>query len=177
MKLYSKARILIKPDDDWYKIWEYIVCVHLASISSLLLMFYIIMNDNKVPIHVWINALIYIIDIIFYVKIYFGFHLAYVDTESGITIMDLTSIQKKYVRSFGFWLDVTTCIPFELIAKLATGNLLIARYTLSNRMLRFLYLLRYYRHCQHKLNVRTHLRWTYLIYWISINLQFMTCLW
>lgn len=177
VKFLSKLTILINRTETWYKYWEYIICVHVSSISSLTYMFYIVMLNRNAPISPGIKAIIYLLDLLFLLKIYFGFHLTYSDPKSGIMITNIQKIRIKYLKSLTFWIDIITCFPLEIFAYCFTNNYYAVRYSLSNRIFRFLYLKQYYNYFQGKLHIKPHLRWTFVVYWICISIQMMTCLW
>lgn len=162
---------------------NYITSVHLASISSLIYLFLIVIlnwkNEALSNTVIWIIfSLTWCNDFIFSFNLYIGFHLAYRDPESGLKVTNFGMIGRRYFCSLSrFWLDLLTCIPVDALMFIFIHENNTLRYGFINRTFRFLYLTKYYMYQQHNLNLRAHLRWTYLIYWILYTVQVMACLW
>lgn len=176
-KLFDKLVISINHTDKWYSIWEYLVCVHIASISSIFVMHLVLMGTLDESKDIYVKVFIYSLDVIFLLQIYFHFNLTYTDHELGITVDNHRLIFKKYISSFTFWGDTFTIFPLKFFTSLFTANESILKYAMINKIFRFIFLIQYYNYCKEILTVKNHLRWTYLIYWMAISIQMLTCLW
>lgn len=197
ISIFTKMHFIIYHEKPWYLAWKYVVIVHVAPLSSLAVMFFITM---PLPLFLAIQALLvssflhielnprksilaffqigYAIDLIFYIKTFICFHLTYQEPESGILVKDHSLIWRRYAWSFsGFGVDLISSFPLELIALIFTTDPAILKWTKINRVLRFYYLINYYKEREEGANVKTHLRWTYLFYWIVFSIQIMTSIW
>lgn len=171
------SRLLIHENHRQYRIFNYIVSVHLATWSSIWFSFVVFMvplNDNLSIYGTLITACI--VDLIFIIKMFISSHLTYVEPESGILVTDVKLIQKRYFYSIPrFWFDLFTTLPFNLIIMFTTQEHL--RFAFINRMFRFWYLFMYYAKAEQDLNVKLHLRWVYYIYGLVLNMQAAACIW
>lgn len=79
-----------------FMIWNYLTCVHLAPITSLIYSALIVMMRWNDPVWTkWIRLCTGLIDFIFTIRIYIGFHLSYKDPETGILVTNFGMIGKK----------------------------------------------------------------------------------
>lgn len=181
--LRKAAKVLLIQFDEngfYFKFWHYMTSVHLAPISSLIYSFVVVMfnwNEHENVMR-YMRIFSCTVDSIFLMKIYIGLHLSYKDPESGIAVTNYKMIRKRYFKSLGrFWLDLFTLFPFELPLKLMSNSKNVYKIGFSNRIMRSIYMKKYYDERQDYLNLRTHLRWTYMMYWVVHTVQWITCLW
>lgn len=169
---------LVKDTTKLYRFWHYMSCVHISSISSVMYSFVIVMikwtNHTTLVMRI-VSALL---DIYFLIKIYVSAHLIYKDTISGVLVRDLKLVRKRYFCSLTrFGLDLLTIFPFEYIALAITSDVNISKYGYSARVFRFLFLYKYYKEQEENLNVRHHLRLTYLAYRVVFGIEWSACIW
>lgn len=179
-KLLKIVLMQIDENGTYFRLWHYLSSVHLAPISSIIYSFVVVIFDwEDFPILVYyMRIFTCLIDSIFMIKIYIGLHLSYKDPESGLAVTKYSMICKRYFKSLRrFWLDAFTLFPFETVTRIVSTNKNIYKIGFTNRILRSIYLKMYYDERQEYLNLRTHLRWTYLIYWIIHTVQWITCAW
>lgn len=170
--LKTWQRFIINPEKKWYILFNYLMCVHLATLTSMAVVIVVARMDVKNSYY------FYMVDAIFVLKIVMGFRVAYVDRETGILIQDFRKIAKKYLSDWkGFWYDLLTCFPFELIAIMVTDNKIVYTCCWMNRSLRFLHLVIHYNICKNKLTVSKTLKWTYLMYMMLLVIHFMATVW
>lgn len=173
---HSFKAFLISPTNPYYQIYDYVINVHLATFSSLLITTVIVAVENNKS---WkYNVPIYTLDVIFLTKLILGFHVTYMDPYSGLFVTQFSVIWRRYARSMtGFWLDIGTLLPFELLAMPFVIKEEYLRYFLLNKTLRFIFLIKYYTNCKNTLTVSRHLRWTYLMYIMVLLIHLNTCVW
>ncbi|GJQ67379.1 hypothetical protein Trydic_g8265 [Trypoxylus dichotomus] len=165
-------RFLINPETRWYLAYNYILSVHISTITSMLVIAVVARMDVEKSYY------LYLVDVVFLTRILIGFHLSYVDHETGIFVRNFKSIAKKYATEWnGFWFDLFTCFPLELIATTITNNKIVYFCCWCNRSIRLLHLTFYYNNCKNKLTVSRALKWTYLMYLIAIVIHFMATIW
>ncbi|KAI4457599.1 cyclic nucleotide-gated cation channel subunit a [Holotrichia oblita] len=170
------STFLISVDNIWYRSYNYIANVHLATWSSLIIATLIVKIGSFDITHYYI--FMYIFDGIFFIKILMGFFLSYIDPDSGLQIRVFSSICHRYVKSLsGFWLNLFTCMPFELIVNILRLGDNWYRYFWVNRVFRFIFMIQYYTNCKNTLIVSRHLRWSYLMYVLFLQLHFMILVW
>lgn len=207
ISIFTKLHFVIYHEKPWYLLWEYAVCVHVAPLSSWAVMFLITMPlppfiairallvsneggnflQNLNSFQTWSNRpgsimgffqIGYSIEVLFYIKMFISFHVTYLEPESGVLIKDHSLIWRRYARTLsGFGVDLISCFPFELIVLIFTRDRSALKWAKINRVLRFFYLVKYYKEREAGANVKTHLRWTYLLYWIVFSIQIMTSIW
>ncbi|XP_022919020.2 uncharacterized protein [Onthophagus taurus] len=163
----------IEEDSKSFRIFVYILNVHIASISSVGFLAYAFIDAGKSP-HFTFYIVLYLLDLLFFIKIFFGFHLPFVDLITGFKVLNAKIIAKRYAKK-NFVVDMASLFPFEIISWNLYPNW-IKVFTL-NRTLRILYLYRYYQSCINKLTVSVHLRWSFLVYSTLFKLQFMHSIW
>lgn len=171
------AHLRIDETDKQYRLFNYLVSVHLAALSSLWYSFVVAMLPLEDQYSIWLTLITaIIIDLIFVMKMFAGCHLTYIDPESGILITKMSLIRKRYFCSLlRFWFDLVTVLPLNIIFKFTVEEYL--RYGYINRIFRWFYLFMYYKQEEEDLNVKIHLRWTYLIYTMLFYMQIAACLW
>ncbi|GJQ69135.1 hypothetical protein Trydic_g6293 [Trypoxylus dichotomus] len=167
---------LISMDSIWYRTYNYFANVHIATISSLIVATMIVkVGDIDISKY---YMYMYIFDGIFLFKIIIGLHLSYIDPDSGLQVKVFSSIWHRYVNSVtGFWLDLFTCLPFEIIASFVKVGDEWYRLFWINRVFRFLFMIKYYTTCKNTLIVSKHLRWSYLMYTLLLLMQVMILIW
>lgn len=169
---------LVNDNSKLYKFWDYISCVHIASISALLYSFVIVMikwGNNTILIMRIVSG---ILDVYFLIRIYVSAHVMYKDPSSGIVVADLKLIRKRYFLSLTrFWLDLLTVFPFEYLALTITDDINIMKFCYGPRVLRCWFLYIYYKEQEENLNVRHHLRLTYLTYRVLFGIEWSACIW
>lgn len=167
---------LISTDNLWFRSYNYVVNVHIATLSSLLIATMIV-RVGELDIAKYYHYM-HILDFIFAFKIIIGFHQSYVDPESGVQVRIFSSIWHRYIGSgSGFWLDLFTCLPFEVLTTIFDMGLDWYRWLWFNRTFRFVFMMKYYTNCKNTLIVSKHLRWSYLMYILLVMLQLMIILW
>lgn len=179
LKKITLSNLLISETDKRYRLFNYIVSVHLATLSSLWYTFVVVMLPMEDKASRLVTLLITVlIDLIFIGKMFVESHLSYTEPESGILITDKSLIRKRYILSLHrFWFDLFTTIPLNIVILLIYTNGQYTKYGYINRMFRWFYLIMYYRKEEYDLNVKQHLRWTYLIYVMILNIQMAACIW
>lgn len=172
------AKLLIHENDRRWRIFNYIISVHLATISSLWFSFVILLLPLGFRSLMSFNRITsFTLDIIYIFKMFVNSHLSFVDPESGVLVTDKSSIQRRYFCSFwGFWFDLITSFPFNLSVFFHNSRT-YARLAYTNHMFRWFYLVMYYNKEESDLNLKLHLRWTYLIYTMLLTIQIGACLW
>lgn len=180
MKKITFSNLLIRETNTNYRIFNYIVSVHLATWSSLWYSVFIVMlpySEGTITIRLVNLIIACIVDLVFIGKMFVDSHLTYVEPESGILVTDMSLIRKRYFLSLRrFWFDLFTTIPVNLIIKLMRKDEYV-RYGYINRVFKWFYLVMYYAQEERELNVKQHLRWTYLIYTMMLNIQTAVCVW
>lgn len=171
-KIIKRINKFINIQSFWYWLFDYLLNVHLAALASIFHMALVCIYLKK-EIRDTFLILFYIVDVIFYLKIFLGFHLAFVEPSTGLLVLKAEFIIKRYLTT-NFALDLLTCLPIEIVANYFTVH--VKLYTL-NRVGRFLFMTNYYSTCKQKLILSKHLRWSYLIYWTMFRLQLMASIW
>lgn len=175
----SFVSFLIYENSKHYRLFNYLICVHLATWTALwysLVVAVLPLQHPNSKLATIITACI--VDLIFIVKMIIDSRLSYVDAESGILVTDLPVIRRRYFLSLSrFWLNLCTTLPVNLFILCATSKQLYIRFGYINRIFRWYYVVLYYRNEQRDLNVKPHLRWTYLIYNLLLSVQIATCVW
>lgn len=170
---------LVTDNSKLYKTWNYVSSVHIASISALLYSSLIVMIRLKPNMTVLvIRILSGMLDIYFLVRIYVGAHLIYKDPDSGVLVKDLQLIRRRYFCSLSrFWVDFITVFPFEYFALAITDDINYTKHGYTPRLLRCWFMYKYYKEQEENLNVRQHLRVTYLLYRVMFSIQWTCCIW
>lgn len=170
---------LVKDNSKLYKVWNYVSSVHIASISAIIYSFLIVMMQLQLNMTVLaIRILTGMLDVYFLVRIYVGAHLIYKDADSGVLVKDLQLIRRRYFCSLSrFWIDFITVFPFEYLASAITDNINSTKYGYTPRLLRCWFMYKYYKEQEENLNVRQHLRVTYLLYRVVFSIQWTACIW
>lgn len=175
---YTSFKMLLNENTKLYKIWDYISSVHVASISAFAYSFLIVMIEWRSKTLLTTRIMSALLDIYFFIRIYVNIHLKYKDPDSGIVVKDLKLIRRRYFCSLSrFWLDIITVFPFEHVALIFTNEINIIKYGYSIRILRCWFLYKYYREQENNLNVKHHLRLTYLLYRVVLSLEWSACIW
>lgn len=165
-------KFLIDPENKWYAVYNYFLCVHISTITSMLVIVVVARMDIEKSYY------LYIVDLIFITKIVVDFHLSYIDHETGILVRNFKSIAKRYATRWkGFWFDLFTCFPFEIICRAITNHKTAYTCCWINRSVRFVHLIFYYNICKNKLTVSKTLKWTYLMYMMVIVIHSMATVW
>lgn len=171
----AKMCKFINSEFKWYKAYNYIMSVHLACISSMYFLHMIVIQSGKKPASY--DYCKYFVDLIYLSKIYVGFHLTYIDPDSGIVVEDFRLIRERYMKST-FILDLFTCLPLKFCVTLFTKKFANrTEYLDLNRIGRFSFLFLYYLQFKKKIGTGQHLRWVFLLYLLTTLLQIITCIW
>lgn len=129
----------IKPRSTAYRVWE-ILNIISVFLTCILVPFQASFNSQ--PISLWV--LVYIMDAIFLVDVFFQFFLAFY--RKGTLITDTKEIRKRYLKGL-FIVDVLTLLPLEIFV-IATNQTLKWHQAMSllrlNRLLRVYRLLRFF---------------------------------
>lgn len=178
MHRFLTVGTLVNDSTKLYKYWDYMSSVHVASISAVMYSFVIVMIDWNYKTWISMRIISALLDVYFLVRIYVNAHVTYKEPDSGIVIKDLPLIRKRYFSSLaGFWLDLFTVFPFEYVVLLATDDINITKYGYTVRVFRCLFLYKYYKQQEENLNVRHHLRLTYLLYKVLFCIEWTACIW
>lgn len=114
-----------------------------------------------------------IVDLIFVLDIIFKFRTTFIDPISGEEIMDSMLIAMKYIKSYNFYVDVLSTIPFD---DLVGGGKTV-------QLLGFLKLFRFFRISTVIMNlnssqeVKALLKVIYLVGQMFIYIHVMACIW
>lgn len=178
LKKITLSHILISETNKRYRVFNYLVSVHFSTLSSLWYSFVVVMLPMEDKASRWATLITAIfIDLIFVGKMFVESHKTYIEPESGILITDKSLIRKRYFLSLQrFWFDLFTVFPMNIVILLYTDDQ-YTKYGYINRIFRWFYLIMYYRKEEYDLNVKQHLRWTYLIYVMIMNIQTAACIW
>lgn len=172
-KIISKINRFINVESFWFWLYDYILNVHIASIASILILAFSSVYFDKDASNTLV-VLFYLVDVIFYIKIFLGFHVAYVDTTTGLLELKAKKIALRYLKT-NFALDLFSCLPIELVVLYFTTK--YVKIATFNRVSRFWFMYKYYTACKQKLILSKHLRWSYLAYWTMFRLQLMASAW
>lgn len=172
----NDSNFVISHNNIWYKAISYILCIHLAPISCIVILHLCIINDKNPQDDIWKYIFFYAMDLIYSIFILIDFHVDYIDEESGILVRDVKLIYKRYLRNYSF-VYFAALIPTELIGQHFIQDRIVLGYSSLNRVLRMCYPYYYYKAEQQILSDRTHLKWSYLFYWFFFLLQLLTCMW
>lgn len=153
------------------KIWKLIVLFEVCFFGYMLELY----QKNSYDMNIYLLAVLYTLDVIFIINIYISFHVAYYD-EFGIVVTDLKLIGNRYMKKkFGFWMDIFSCIPADLIAFCFTDPSLqanILTHARWNRVVRVIHIIRYFAIVNKKLHINVLLmRTVYLLIWIIVITQ------
>lgn len=118
----------------------------------------------------------YLLDLFHLCVICLKFNKIYLDPGSGSIIKDPYVIRKNYAKTT-FWLDFLTVIPLDIMSFTFTKNVFIHNICRLNKTFRFIFLVIYYYHCEERLSMKKHLKWTYMIYSNLFLVQLFACLW
>lgn len=169
---------LVNDSSKLYKFWNYISSVHIASISAIAYSVLTVMLRWDYAMKITFRIISAILDLYFLIRIYVGAHLIYKDPHSGILVTDVKLIRRRYFLSLlRFWLDFITVLPFEYIALFITDDINYTKYGYAPRVLRCWFLYSYYKEQEENLNVRQHLRLTYLLYRVILSSAWTGCIW
>lgn len=175
---YLLLKMRIDDNSKMYKIWDYLTSVHIASISSIVYSFIVVMLKWQYKTLIAMRITSALLDIYFLIRIYVYAHVIYKDPSSGIIIKDLKLIRKRYFCSITrFWLELLTIFPFEYMLLLITDDTNIVKYGYTARVFRCLFMYKYYTVQKENLNVRHHLRLTYLMYRVLFGIEWAACIW
>lgn len=172
-KVVERVNNYINVEGFWYWLFDYMLNVHCAAITSIANMAFICIYLNR-EVHMSLLILFYAFDSIFWLKILLGFHIAYVDPNTGILELRSRKIVTRYLTT-EFALDLFSCFPIEFLVQFVIPK--FTKLSTFNRVFRFLLMSKYYRTCKQKLILSKHLRWSYLIYWSMIRLQLIASIW
>ncbi|KAK9703896.1 Cyclic nucleotide-binding domain [Popillia japonica] len=153
-KVVERVNNYINVEGFWYWLFDYMLNVHCAAITSIANMAFICIYLNR--------------------EILLGFHIAYVDPNTGILELRSRKIVTRYLTT-EFALDLFSCFPIEFLVQFVIPK--FTKLSTFNRVFRFLLMSKYYRTCKQKLILSKHLRWSYLIYWSMIRLQLIASIW
>ncbi|KAF5281795.1 hypothetical protein FQR65_LT14542 [Abscondita terminalis] len=173
----SQAKFLITEKTKWYGWWRYVVYMHVAPISTILLMVLTVVWPPAEKLTSTTKIIIYLLDILFYFKIIFEMRSCYEDLESGILITNSRLILKRYVRSRQIWIDVLTCFPFEVFVGFASSNGNSIKKFTYNRFFRCVHLFQYYNRSRNQLYFGRHLKQFHCFYWLCLTFQLIACVW
>lgn len=109
-------------------------------------------------------------DICFFVEIYLNFHTGFVD--NGSVIFDKQRIREKYMKGW-FWLDVVTCIPFDLI-QIAYNNIVPS--VRAPKILRLFQVLHHWNHVEENSTVSLQFRLLKLLFYTGVISHFAACI-
>lgn len=172
--LIIRINTFINIEGFWFWLLDYILRVHLAALSSIFIMACLCFYINK-DIDNPIIIIMYIIDLIYILRIILNFHLAYTNAYTGVVVYNARMIALRYLKT-DFALDLISCIPIEVSFWL--GNVSqYCKFLIFNRVCRFVLMFKYYNVCKKRLILSRHLRWSFLIYWTVFRLQLMANLW
>ncbi|XP_025602203.2 uncharacterized protein LOC105687418 [Athalia rosae] len=175
-KAYSSMTFISK-ELAWYKWFCWILCLPVSMMSVYLVTTQIAMHALNVPM----NFLIYLCDLLFFIKIFIGFHTNLIDQSKDVAITNYERVSRRYIYSWDlFWLDLLCCIPFEILSRVVSiPKFRTQLYTIlkSNRLLRIFHLLKFQANGQKDLYVSPVKR---IFYFCTTNLVVVhlgVCLW
>ena len=118
----------VHPDDEGYQKW-FLFTMLLVTYNSFSLPFDFAFNDRNVdsgggddftnggaPLMVFET----LIDFVFIADVFIRFKVGYID-ENGVFISEKDQIAKQYIYHGSFFVDVISCIPFELMASVSSS--------------------------------------------------------
>lgn len=169
--LLKKLNPVFYPDKKAYKFWSYMIDVHVAPISSAVILHAI----SKYEEPNITSAFTISMDVLFAIRMFVVSHTSYIDQETGLEVHNFATIIKQYFKT-EFFFDFVAIFPIEIFGRFCTDKYYI-RYMFINRLFRIGYMEMYYRDCKHKLALSNSLKWIHLIYWMIFSLKFMNGAW
>ncbi|XP_017776010.1 PREDICTED: uncharacterized protein LOC108562248 [Nicrophorus vespilloides] len=163
---------IIRENCVYYMIFDYITCVHVATITSFITLFISPIYPGEFNLLYWVLT-----DVYFVVAMYIQSMVSYTEPESGISILKLKPILKRYFKSFRFIIAMLTNIPFYLIHEYFYKDCYEQGCFTIHKCLRILYLLEYYTCFVKKGNVPKHIQWVFLFYLPLFILQVIFNVW
>lgn len=153
------------------RLWKLFILTVVCFIGYMIELY----QKNSYDISIYILITLYTFDVLFLINIYLNFHVAYYD-EFGLGVIDSKVIGSRYKRKkFGFWFDIISTIPIDLIAFFFQDPYLRSRiltYARWNRVIRVIHVIRYVASVNRKLHINVlMMRSLYLLIWIIVILQ------
>lgn len=105
-----KPPCIILPDSRFMKVWNIIILLLLLYTATFLPIRTTFMDTDPPGLF----QLELVIDILFFIDVYVNFVSAYTDRNTGYIEVSLRKIARNYLTSW-FLLDLTACIPFQLM--------------------------------------------------------------
>lgn len=200
MGILSKYFITtINPNCNYIQWWDYLTCMYIAPISAICDIFLSLNYWEPIGImELFITKSLDIFFLLRYIYIYkqlylnylikkqlifsifriiIGCKLTYLDKKRGIVITSSASVAKRYFKSFRFFMDLISGINGHLICVYLIKNIRVVRLTKINRALRFYFMMYYYNKKCTKLNMSIHVKFLYLLYWLTFVLQIGCTVW
>ena len=120
----------------------------------------------------------YIVDLMFVFDVIFNFRTTYINSKLGIEVTKGKDIAKNYMKSWRFYFDTVSVMPFELLYELfvgdSSGNLKM--FDLM-KLIRLLRLGRIITYLKFKTDIKVGIRLVYLMIGLLILVHWVGCLW
>ncbi|KAF2892501.1 hypothetical protein ILUMI_13673 [Ignelater luminosus] len=167
-------RTVFQPDSAFIKIWQFIILFVVCYIGLCCDLFQMAMLEYTVGF----IAFQYLCDLLFIINFYIRVSTAY-ENEVGIIVTDLDMIMKRFKEDkITFWFTIIGMIPLDAISWFLPWSLFRTIHPLLriNRLLRFIYVIYYFREVRQKLAIKLYLlRFWYIILWSTFVLHFCVC--
>lgn len=155
------------------KIWETFILSVVCYIGFIFELYQKNSRDNSI----YLLGILYFSDLLFIIKIYLKFHTGYLD-EFGLMVTKLNMISKQYLWDpFGFLVDISSTVPFEIIAvffKNKDNIGTVITFGRMNRLIRVVHVIRYFHSVNRKLHINVFvMRTLYLFCWIILIMQLL----
>lgn len=171
---WSMPKCYISSDNFWFKLYNYLLCVHLVPISCIIVIYLLAIHRYQTEYMKII--FMYVVDAFLLIKMIADSFVSYIDTETGLYITDRKLIREHYIGKY-FFLEIFSIFPFELFVMIFMNNQIILKFLQLNRTGRMLFFERYYYNSKDKLNERILLKWIHLTYWILFWIQACSAVW
>ncbi|KAF2899570.1 hypothetical protein ILUMI_06607 [Ignelater luminosus] len=157
-------------------VWDHIFLVAICYFGCVVEFFQVTVHGNSF----YTLGILYALDILFFIHIYLNFRTPYAN-EYGVLVYDKKQIALHYIKDpLGFPLHLASVIPLELIVIffMKSGNAwLIWSFCRSNRFIKVYYVIEYFHKKNQQLNINVNfMRTIFLLVWISLLLQALTCI-
>ncbi|KAG2828943.1 hypothetical protein PC112_g8290 [Phytophthora cactorum] len=164
----------IDPDWPFVGIWEATMLM-VSTVQGTLVMFYICFGANETSSgRAFADAVTITLELLFVLDVYLHLHLGFY--EYGNKVMDLAVIQKRYLRSMHFAIDMAALVPMFIVNwSLSSRKLEVLN---VNKMLRYFKGSSQFRTLETKyVTLTTELRLLKLVYYSFLASHMFGCAW
>lgn len=121
----------------------------------------------------------YVVDLMFVMDIIFNFRTTFINEKTGNEVVKWKEISLNYIKTWRFWFDVLSIIPFELMYNGISGNANNSNFKVFDllKLIRLLRLGRIITYLKFKANVKVGIRLVYLLVGLLILVHWVGCIW